>query len=252
LSWHTGASALELENTLAAFRAAIRLGADFIEFDVRRTKDKVLVIHHDPRVFDKIIKDSSLAELRKAAQANRTELATFDQLLQVAHRQIKLDIEIKEESYEMEIINSLRSHGWSDDDFVITSFHDASIRRIKLYSQTARCGLLLGVSNPPNRLSTRLSEFFPAQRLKATGADFVAPSVQLLKFAFARRLTAKGFPIWVWTVDNPRRIQRLLATRGVEAVITNAPDLGLKAREQLQEKLSRYTADPDEPVAQGE
>ncbi|MCS7313960.1 MAG: glycerophosphodiester phosphodiesterase family protein [Bryobacterales bacterium] len=47
---HRGASRYAPENTLAAFRKAIELGADLIEFDVRETKDGHLVIMHDDTV----------------------------------------------------------------------------------------------------------------------------------------------------------------------------------------------------------
>ena len=49
---HRGASAVERENTLEAFRAAVRLNADGIELDVRRTANDVLVVHHDAHLPD--------------------------------------------------------------------------------------------------------------------------------------------------------------------------------------------------------
>jgi glycerophosphoryl diester phosphodiesterase len=47
---HRGGRALGPENTLAAFRKAIKLGVDYIEIDVRQTRDGKLVIMHDPDV----------------------------------------------------------------------------------------------------------------------------------------------------------------------------------------------------------
>ena len=41
---HRGAKAYEPENTLKSFERAIKLGVDAIEFDVRQTKDKKLVV----------------------------------------------------------------------------------------------------------------------------------------------------------------------------------------------------------------
>jgi len=52
---HRGASALAVENTIESFRKAIDLGADMIEFDVRRTKDKVFVVYHDKFLKGKLI-----------------------------------------------------------------------------------------------------------------------------------------------------------------------------------------------------
>src|SRR5688572_25175612 len=45
---HRGASAHDTENSLAAYRRAIALGADGIELDVHATRDGHLVVHHDP------------------------------------------------------------------------------------------------------------------------------------------------------------------------------------------------------------
>jgi glycerophosphoryl diester phosphodiesterase len=44
---HRGASKAERENTVAAFRLAASMGADAVELDVRRSRDGVLVVHHD-------------------------------------------------------------------------------------------------------------------------------------------------------------------------------------------------------------
>ena len=49
---HRGASAVERENTLAAFRRARQLGADAVELDVRTTADGILVVHHDAWIAD--------------------------------------------------------------------------------------------------------------------------------------------------------------------------------------------------------
>ena len=47
---HRGFHLAERENTLAAFAAALEIGVDGVELDVRRTLDGVLVVHHDPDV----------------------------------------------------------------------------------------------------------------------------------------------------------------------------------------------------------
>ena len=67
---HRGASDTHPENTLAAFREAIRLGAHMIEFDVYLTKDKELVVIHDETVDHTTdgqgnVSDLSLAEIKR-------------------------------------------------------------------------------------------------------------------------------------------------------------------------------------------
>ena len=49
---HRGASAALQQNTLDAFRLAVEMGTDFIELDVRRSRDDVLIIHHDAHLPD--------------------------------------------------------------------------------------------------------------------------------------------------------------------------------------------------------
>ena len=44
---HRGASREQPENTVAAFRRALELGADAVELDVHCTADGALVVHHD-------------------------------------------------------------------------------------------------------------------------------------------------------------------------------------------------------------
>ena len=67
---HRGLSALMPENTLPAFAAALALGADEIEFDVRLTKDQRLIVSHDKtleRISDGAgtLGDFTLAELKQ-------------------------------------------------------------------------------------------------------------------------------------------------------------------------------------------
>src|ERR1041384_3084618 len=47
---HRGANKFAPENTLAAFRKAIEMGCDYVELDVRRTRDGALILMHDRTV----------------------------------------------------------------------------------------------------------------------------------------------------------------------------------------------------------
>src|SRR5262245_26247516 len=60
---HRGASAAFPETTVEAFEAAGRLGADWVELDVRRTADGLLAVHHDARLGD----GRALVELSRSA-----------------------------------------------------------------------------------------------------------------------------------------------------------------------------------------
>src|SRR5205814_5101727 len=67
---HRGASGTHPENTLAAFRRAVELGADMIELDVQLTRDGEVVVFHDAtleRTTDGAgaVSDRTLAEIRR-------------------------------------------------------------------------------------------------------------------------------------------------------------------------------------------
>ena len=60
---HRGLHVTERENTIGAFEAAVALGVDGVELDVRRTRDGVLVVHHDGHIGHLVIVDSLASEL---------------------------------------------------------------------------------------------------------------------------------------------------------------------------------------------
>ena len=76
---HRGFKGSYPENTMLAYRKAIEVGADGVEFDVHLTKDGELVIIHDENLIrtcgvDILVKDLSLAELKKYDAANGLSL----------------------------------------------------------------------------------------------------------------------------------------------------------------------------------
>ena len=105
---HRGASATHPENTLAAFREAIRLGAQMIEFDVYLTKDKQPVVIHDPtldrttdgkgRVIEakfKAVRKLDAGSWKDASYKNE-RVPTLEEALEIMPRNIWLNVHLKE------------------------------------------------------------------------------------------------------------------------------------------------------------
>ncbi|UCE25095.1 MAG: glycerophosphodiester phosphodiesterase [Candidatus Zixiibacteriota bacterium] len=221
---HRGASQVERENTLEAFRAAIDMGADAIEFDVRRTRDNVLVIHHDACIASGTapINDLTYPEAVDLAKASNFHLPTLDETLKLCQDKVALDIELKENGYESDVIPLVGQY-YDLDHVVFTSFYDDCVARLKEIAPQIMAGLILGV-DPPATLRTRLSELLPLKRLKNCRADFVAPNYRLLKPGLIRRMRAAGYPVWVWTVNDVSLADRLSKSK-VAAIITDTPDI---------------------------
>lgn len=100
---HRGWRSKYPENTLAAFRAALELGVDQIETDVRVTADGELVLIHDATVdrttnAEGNVCDMTLAQLRELDAGNGEKIPTLVEFLELVkdHPTITLDIELKE------------------------------------------------------------------------------------------------------------------------------------------------------------
>jgi len=204
---HRGATASATENTMAAFQAAIALQADFIETDIRRTADGVLVLHHDPEIGPLSISTTPFAALQTTAPT----VTTLEDLLQLAKGKIGLDLELKEAGYEPQVATLLRAHQLDPETFIMTSFLESAVQAFKESYPEAKCGLLI----------EDLIEGSIEAHLRRCGADFVAAKDSLATPDFVRHLASHGFPVWVWTVNDSSRIAELLTMPGIEAIITD-------------------------------
>ncbi len=191
---HRGASREAPENTLAAFAKAIEIGADMIEFDVRRAPDGELVISHDP--------------VRKTAL-----LPTLEEALRLTQGRIQLDVELKEPDCERDAIDLLLQY-FPLSDFCITSFLAPTLRETRAIHPGIRTGLIFAIWG---------------EGVVSSDADFLVPHHRLLKKA-----EQIGKALFVWTVDDPARTRRLFERPLVEAIVTNNPRQALALRAELQ------------------
>jgi glycerophosphoryl diester phosphodiesterase len=185
---HRGASSEAPENTLAAFERAIEVGADMIEFDVRRAHDGKLVISHDP-----------IGQLP-------AELPTLQETLQLAQGRIQLDVELKEPGCERDAIGLLLRY-FSLHDFCITSFLAPVLHETRTIHAGIRTGLIFADWNDNVRSACLSAE-----------VDLLVAHHPLLHQA-----ETIGKPLFVWTVDDPSVTRALFARPLVEAVVTNNP-----------------------------
>lgn len=120
---HRGEHLERPENTLPAFQEAIRVGADYIEVDVRTTSDGKLVLSHDATV-DRCTDgkgpvDSMTLEQIEALDAGAkkgypgTRIPTFDQVLDLAHGKIGIYVDIKNASAQ-DLVSHIAGHGMAE------------------------------------------------------------------------------------------------------------------------------------------
>jgi glycerophosphoryl diester phosphodiesterase len=123
---HRGAHREAPENTLASLEQAIALGCDYVELDVRRTKDGALVIMHDSGVNRMTngkgkIADLTLAEIRQLEVKSRhgskwsgLRVPTFDEMLERAKGRMKIYVDHKQ-APPAEVLAAINRHGMLHD-----------------------------------------------------------------------------------------------------------------------------------------
>ena len=185
-----------------------------VEVDVRRTSDGDLVIHHDEAVRGAALRDHSYGELSQAG----TPIPRLEDFLDIVAGHMAVNIELKEPGYEAEALSVCLAKV-EPDDLVVTSFSESAVATAKQLVPQVSAGLLVGRLDP---LSALLRDVFPFGRLQACRADFLAPHFRLLATGIARRAERRGIGLLVWTVNDPRLIDRNLADPRILGVVTDA------------------------------
>jgi len=211
-------------NTVSAMEEAIRMGAEMAEIDLRRLADGVIVCHHDATVDGEPLSTLDRPTLDRLTAAHGYQAPTLEQVVETCRGRIALDVELKEGGYEAEVLDLLAV--MPSDQWVTKSFLDAAVATCRYLAPKAGSGLLLGTGDATDVLRTRLSEWRPTRRLRACDATFVSPNGALATSDFLRRMRGLGLPVWVWTVNEERAMIRM-AKAGVDAVITDHPDVAL-------------------------
>jgi len=224
---HRGASGYAPENTFAAFRRAIAMGAGFIETDLQLSRDARFVAIHDATVNrttngQGTVHDMTLADLRRldagswfGSEYAGERIPTLEEILEFAKKHdVVFYLEMKPGGSwggEHALISALRESGEIARTVVI-SFDKVILEGVRKIEPTVMTGLLFEgqISNP---LETALE--IGARQIAVRG-DMVTP--RLLKEARERDLQ-----VVCWTVNHPAHM-RLLIEAGVDGIMSDYPD----------------------------
>lgn len=222
---HRGAPSLAHENTMESFFRACELGADYIEFDIRRTKDGILVAHHDPFIVhdsEKInLRDLKFQQLADIALSQNFQVPEIKKILQIFAGKVGLDIELKEENCEQEVVQMI----WDlpvKPNFFFTSFNAGILKKIKNIDHSLQTGLLF-----------ESMELINSENLE--GIDFLCPDFCTFfsnRDFFSNNVSVRSFSA-VWTVNTRENIERVLKDPFIGAVITNETSLAVSIRNEL-------------------
>jgi glycerophosphoryl diester phosphodiesterase len=213
---HRGAAGHAPENTLAAIRKGIALGVDFVEIDVRRTADDVLVVLHDETVnrttngkgrVDRL----SLQEVKKFDAGNGEHIPTLEEVLKAAEGEAGLMLELKVKGVAQQTAEVVREAGFRDPVIYASFLHD-ELKHVRTVDPEATLMVLFG----------GLSRASVARAVK------YGPSYVGLRHNKATRPLVDAFHradllVFVYTADAPSDIKHALSL-DVDGVISNFPE----------------------------
>jgi glycerophosphoryl diester phosphodiesterase len=194
---HRGASLELRDNSVEAFVAAIASGCEAIETDVRLREDGTLVLAHD--TWDVVDPD----------------VVPLTTLLDLAHGQVGLDLEIVEFGLERALVDLIDGFpGW----LIITSTFPEVLAEVAGLVPTVPTGLVVEAPYPGG---PHIPDPFAAA--DACGARITLVEDELATPGLIARAGAEQRPFWVWTVNEPARTRELLAQPAVTGIITDDP-----------------------------
>ena len=239
---HRGASGYEPEMTISAYELALKQNVDGFETDVRLTKDLELVGVHDRktgRVADRdlVVSKSTLKELQEldfSSKETKAKVMTIREFLSLAldsNKSLTLAIETK---------HVTKHHGLLEH-----KLHEL-LTELKLNeNRHERVKIVLMSFNPLAVLRfSKLNPLIPRVQLKEKSYPFlhlypnpgnpeiVGPGIELLlkRPDLITKFKDQGKKIFVWTVNSPQDM-RFCLERGIDAIITNYPDIAYLERE---------------------
>ncbi|MBD2869185.1 glycerophosphodiester phosphodiesterase [Paenibacillus arenilitoris] len=226
---HRGASAYCPENTIAAFKKALELGATGIETDVQLTKDGRVVVIHDESLartagLNRLVKDTGYDELQTldaggwfAPEFRGERIPSLEQLLLlVSDTGTIVNIELKNgyvqyPGLEQKVIDLVREHQMTER-VVISSFNHYSLALCKQLAPEIRTGILYmeGLYRPWDYAMSLHADALHAFKPAVT-AEWVAEAA------------AHGIDYHPFTVNDREEMERLIDC-GVAGIITDYPD----------------------------
>ena len=241
---HRGASAVAPENTMAAFREAIAVSCDGIEFDVRLTRDGVPVIIHDSTLrrtagLTARVADLTWAELEQVdvgswfarardlspgSFANET-VPSLEQLLTLFRSNdllVVLEMKCESPAEHLPLAEAccrlIKEHSLKERT-IVECFDLAALTIVKDIDPEIKTAALFEprISTPSVLSDQRLLD-----KANAIGASVLALHHRIARQSLVEKAKLAGLQVAVWTVDDPSWVARAQSI-GIDALITNDP-----------------------------
>jgi glycerophosphoryl diester phosphodiesterase len=206
--------------TREAIEEALRLGVDYIEFDLQRCADGQLVLHHDP------------------VDVPPPGVLTYDEALALlaGRNRAHLDVKFHGAGVLEAVERAVEVLG--TDRLIVTTLDDESVATVRAWSEAHAPGLLVGLSlgrgvhGSPflRQVRVRISELFPRRRYGSSRANLVVAHHFLARLTVARFARRHRLPLLVWTVDTAPSLRYWTRSGRAWLVTTNDPATAIRLR----------------------
>ncbi len=205
---HGGASALAPANTLASFDAALAVGVDMIEFDVRACRGELVLAH--------TLLDARLPRRVRLADA-------LDHLSSRRFEGIELNVDLKRTGCEPALLETLRGTGMLERT-LISSQLPAILARVRALEPRARVGI--SVAGPVSRLTHHWRGWRAQvlQGLRERRWEAIMAQHRLVDAGLLEEVVARSGLLYAWTVNERPAIESLRRL-GVHGITTADPRL---------------------------
>ncbi|NCC21980.1 MAG: glycerophosphoryl diester phosphodiesterase [Alphaproteobacteria bacterium] len=227
-----GAAAYAPENTIEGIHTAADMGVEWVQFDVKLTKDGIPILFHDDTL-DRTTNGAGPVAQTDFAQIRELEagswfsdsfagilVPTLEEAIEaLIMRGLGANMEIRpcpgRERETAEVALDILAQYWDDHErLLISSFQHVSLETTaEMASDWAR-GLLLEAEWPPNW--RELADYLDVTTINIDGN--VANRAQIEEVADA------GYSVCAYTINDPQRACHLLAW-GVDSLVTDVPDV---------------------------
>ncbi|CAI6278856.1 MULTISPECIES: glycerophosphodiester phosphodiesterase [Bacillus] len=225
---HRGASALEPEHTLLSYKRAIKDKADFIEIDLRQTKDHELVAIHDKDVERTTngkgkIQDLTLSQLKKFNAGKGQRVLTIEEIIKEFGLSTKYYIETREDNsgnlvMEQKLIDILNKYNLlTEHKVVLQSFSEKSLKKIHSINKEIPLVRLLGDDEVNDLNSDKLKQI-------KSYAYAVGPNAKLVDKSTVEKVHAANLKIHVFfDAENEKKQTMKMINLRVDGLFSNNP-----------------------------
>jgi glycerophosphoryl diester phosphodiesterase len=214
---HRGDFAHHPDNTVAAYRSAFEQGADWVELDVRRTIDDVLVAHHDAHLADgRLIRELAAGELPDEVPTLAEAFEACEGMgVNVEVKHLPGDPDHVDVHLVCDAVAGLAAAYRPTGQLLISSFDITAVDMIRATDPDLPTGWIV---------AERYTADMILERTVAHGHGTVCPWDGLVDQHLVEHAHDRGLQVVVWTVDDPKRMVEL-AGWGVDGIIGRDPGL---------------------------